>query len=68
MRALRWTLGGTFLVAVPWIVGAVAPGQQRYILHVLIFTATYEDALALVLVVASLLVRRPEPFGRRIGI
>jgi len=34
------------LVAVPWIVAAVAPGQQRYILHVLIFTALY-GALAL---------------------
>ena len=46
MRALRFCLGGAFLVAVPWIVAAVAPGQQRYILHVLIFTALY-GALAL---------------------
>ena len=68
MRALRWGLGGTFLVAIPWTVAAVAPGQQRYILHVLIFTATREDALALVVVVTSPLVRGPEPFGRRMGI
>jgi ABC-type branched-subunit amino acid transport system permease subunit len=33
-------------VAAPWIVAAVAPGQERYILHVLIFTALY-GALAL---------------------
>ena len=46
MRALRWSLGGAVLVAAPWIVAAVAPGQQRYILHVLIFTALY-GALAL---------------------
>jgi ABC-type branched-subunit amino acid transport system permease subunit len=46
VRALRWSVGGAALVAVPWIVGAVAPGQQRYILHVLIFTALF-GALAL---------------------
>jgi hypothetical protein len=68
VRVLRWGLGGTFLVAIPWMVAAVAPGQQRYILHVLIFTATHEDALALVVVVTSPLVRRPEPLGRRMGI
>jgi ABC-type branched-subunit amino acid transport system permease subunit len=46
MRALRWSLAGAGLLAVPWIVAAVAPGQQRYILHVLVFTALY-GALAL---------------------
>ena len=46
MRAARWTLVTAVLVAAPWIVAAVAPGQQRYILHVLIFTALY-GALAL---------------------
>src|SRR5215470_19604266 len=46
MRATRWTLGGAGLVAAPWIVALLAPGQQRYILHVLIFTALY-GALAL---------------------
>ena len=46
MRAARWTLAAAALVAAPWIVAVAAPGQQRYILHVLIFTALY-GALAL---------------------
>ena len=46
MRAVRWTIAGAFLIAVPWIVAAAAPGQQRYVLHVLIFTVLY-GALAL---------------------
>ena len=46
MRALRWIIGGVVLVAVPWIVAVIAPGQQRYILHVLVFTALF-GALAL---------------------
>ncbi|MFI5377134.1 MAG: branched-chain amino acid ABC transporter permease, partial [Candidatus Rokuibacteriota bacterium] len=46
MRAVRFILGSAALVAVPWIVAAVLPGQQRYVLHVLIFTALY-GALAL---------------------
>jgi ABC-type branched-subunit amino acid transport system permease subunit len=46
MRAARWVLASALLVAVPWIVAAALPGQQRYILHVLIFTALY-GALAL---------------------
>ncbi|HET9923072.1 MAG TPA: branched-chain amino acid ABC transporter permease, partial [Methylomirabilota bacterium] len=46
MRAVRWTVGAAFLIAVPWIVAAAVPGQQRYVLHVLIFTALY-GALAL---------------------
>jgi ABC-type branched-subunit amino acid transport system permease subunit len=46
VRALGWTVGATVLVAAPWIVAAVAPGQERYILHVLIFTTLY-GALAL---------------------
>jgi len=33
-------------VAAPWIVAAIAPGQQRYIVHVLVFTALFA-ALAL---------------------
>jgi branched-chain amino acid transport system permease protein len=37
---------GALAVAAPWVVAAVAPGQQRYILHVLIFTALF-GALAL---------------------
>jgi ABC-type branched-subunit amino acid transport system permease subunit len=46
MRAARWVLGSAALVAVPWMVALALPGQQRYILHVLIFTALY-GALAL---------------------
>jgi len=46
MRALRLTAGAAVLVAAPWIVAAMAPGQKRYLLHVLIFTALY-GALAL---------------------
>src|SRR5262244_3830318 len=46
MRATRWTLGGAGLVAAPWIVALLAPGQQRYVVHILIFTALY-GALAL---------------------
>jgi branched-chain amino acid transport system permease protein len=45
-RAVRWGLGSAALVAVPWVVAGTLPGQQRYILHVLIFTALY-GALAL---------------------
>lgn len=34
------------LVAMPWLVGAAFPGQQRYILHILVFTGLF-GALAL---------------------
>jgi ABC-type branched-subunit amino acid transport system permease subunit len=37
---------GLALGAMPWIVATVAPGQQRYILHILVFTALF-GALAL---------------------
>ena len=43
---MRWTAGLLLLVAAPWIVTELVPNQQRYILHVLIFTALY-GALAL---------------------
>lgn len=46
MRAARWIAGLAVLVAAPWIVSALAPGIERYVLHVLIFTALY-GALAL---------------------
>jgi ABC-type branched-subunit amino acid transport system permease subunit len=46
MRAARFTAGAAVLVAVPWIVAFVVPGTERYVLHVLIFTALY-GALAL---------------------
>ena len=46
MRAARVTAAAAGLVAAPWIVAAIAPGVQRYVLHVLIFTCLYA-ALAL---------------------
>lgn len=46
MRVLRWAVLAAVLVAVPWLVAAAVPGQRRYVLHVLIFTALY-GALAL---------------------
>jgi ABC-type branched-subunit amino acid transport system permease subunit len=46
VRPIRWATLGAVLVAMPWLVAAALPGQQRYILHVLIFTSLY-GALAL---------------------
>ena len=46
MRAVRRAGLGALLVAMPWLVGVLFPGQQRYILHVLIFTSLF-GALAL---------------------
>jgi ABC-type branched-subunit amino acid transport system permease subunit len=46
VRAVRRAGLGALLIAMPWLVGALFPGQQRYILHVLIFTALF-GALAL---------------------
>ena len=46
MRAVRRAGLGALLIAMPWLVGALFPGQQRYILHVLIFTSLF-GALAL---------------------
>ncbi|MBM4441855.1 MAG: branched-chain amino acid ABC transporter permease [Candidatus Rokubacteria bacterium] len=46
MRVLVRVAVAGVAVAAPWIVAAIAPGQQRYIVHVLIFTALFA-ALAL---------------------
>ena len=43
--ASSWLIG-VVVVAMPWIVGVVVPGQQRYVLHILVFTALFA-ALAL---------------------
>jgi ABC-type branched-subunit amino acid transport system permease subunit len=46
---MRWggrVSGAALAVAMPWVVGAVVPGQQRYVLHILVFTALFA-ALAL---------------------
>jgi len=67
MRAGRWIAAAAVLAGAPWIVAAVAPGQQRYILHVLIFTALYAAlALSYDLVVGhvgSLSLAHPAFFG-----
>lgn len=58
---------GVLAVAAPWLVAAVAPGQQRYIVHVLIFTALFAAlALSYDLVVGhvgSLSLAHPAFFG-----
>ncbi len=66
-RAGVWIALGAGLVAAPWIVGAAVPGQQRYILHILIFTSLF-GALALsydlvVGQVGSLSLAHPAFFG-----
>ena len=67
MRSVRRATAVAILVAVPWIVGAVVPGQERYVLHVLIFTALYAAlALSYDLVVGhvgSLSLAHPAFFG-----
>jgi branched-chain amino acid transport system permease protein len=65
----RWIWVGVAGVAVaaPWVVAAVAPGQQRYIVHVLIFTMLFASlALSYDLVVGhvgSLSLAHPAFFG-----
>ena len=46
MRRVGWLVLGVAILAAPWLVAAVVPRQQRYVLHVLIFTALFA-ALAL---------------------
>jgi branched-chain amino acid transport system permease protein len=46
MRWAGWLVLGVVVVTVPWLVATVVPRQQRYVLHVLIFTAIFA-ALAL---------------------
>jgi ABC-type branched-subunit amino acid transport system permease subunit len=65
-RAIGLALGA-LAVGAPWLVAAVAPGQQRYIVHVLIFTALFAAlALSYDLVVGhvgSLSLAHPAFFG-----
>jgi ABC-type branched-subunit amino acid transport system permease subunit len=72
MPALIMRRGGpialaALAVAAPWIAGAVAPDQQRYVVHVLIFTALFAAlALSYDLVVGhvgSLSLAHPAFFG-----
>jgi branched-chain amino acid transport system permease protein len=46
VRRAAWLAGGGLLLAAPWLLAAGLPGQQRYVLHVLVFTALF-GALAL---------------------
>ena len=46
MRRAGWLALGVLIVAAPWLIAAAVPRQQRYVLHVLIFTALF-GALAL---------------------
>jgi ABC-type branched-subunit amino acid transport system permease subunit len=66
-RLFTWVVAGALAVAAPWVVAAVAPGQQRYIVHVLIFTALFAAlALSYDLVVGhvgSLSLAHPAFFG-----
>ena len=67
MRRAAWLVLGAAVATAPWIVAAVAPRQQRYILHVLIFTALFAAlALSYDLVVGhvgSLSLAHPAFFG-----
>ena len=67
MHRAGWLLLGVVVATAPWIVAAVAPRQQRYVLHVLIFTALFAAlALSYDLVVGhvgSLSLAHPAFFG-----
>ncbi|HEU5193938.1 MAG TPA: branched-chain amino acid ABC transporter permease [Methylomirabilota bacterium] len=67
MRRAGWLTLGVVVTTAPWIVAAVAPRQQRYVLHVLIFTALFAAlALSYDLVVGhvgSLSLAHPAFFG-----
>ena len=68
MRRAGWWLGaGLVLVAAPWILSVVIPGQQRYVLHILVFTGFFAVlALSYDLVVGhvgSLSLAHPAFFG-----
>jgi len=62
-----WLALGVLVAAVPWLVAAAVPRQQRYVLHVLIFTALFAAlALSYDLVVGhvgSLSLAHPAFFG-----
>ena len=67
MRRVGWLALGVVVAAAPWLVAAAVPRQQRYILHVLIFTALFAAlALSYDLVVGhvgSLSLAHPAFFG-----
>src|SRR5437899_12264113 len=67
MRRAGWLALGLVVATAPWIVAAVVPRQQRYVLHVLIFTVLFAAlALSYDLVVGhvgSLSLAHPAFFG-----
>jgi ABC-type branched-subunit amino acid transport system permease subunit len=67
VRRAGWLVLGALVVAAPWLVAAAVPRQQRYVLHVLIFTALFAAlALSYDLVVGhvgSLSLAHPAFFG-----
>ena len=67
MRRAVWLVLCIVIVAAPWLVAAAVPRQQRYVLHVLIFTALFAAlALSYDLVVGhvgSLSLAHPAFFG-----
>ena len=67
MRRAGWLALGLLVAAAPWLVAAAVPRQQRYVLHVLIFTALFAAlALSYDLVVGhvgSLSLAHPAFFG-----
>ncbi len=67
MRRAVWLVLCLVIVAAPWLVAAAVPRQQRYVLHVLIFTALFAAlALSYDLVVGhvgSLSLAHPAFFG-----
>ena len=67
MRRAGWVVLGLVVATAPWLVAAVVPRQQRYVLHVLIFTALFAAlALSYDLVVGhvgSLSLAHPAFFG-----
>jgi branched-chain amino acid transport system permease protein len=66
-RVGAWAMAGAGLVALPWFAGVAFPGQQRYLVHVLVFTGLFAAlALSYDLVVGhvgSLSLAHPAFFG-----
>jgi branched-chain amino acid transport system permease protein len=66
-RRLSGLGAGALLVAMPWVVGTLVPGQHRYVLHILVFTGLFAAlALSYDLVighVGSLSLAHPAFFG-----
>jgi len=67
VRRVGWLALGVVVATAPWLVAAAVPRQQRYVLHVLIFTALFAAlALSYDLVVGhvgSLSLAHPAFFG-----